>query len=273
MWVAIPHHQGRVSPVFDVASHLTLVRVKGPLEIERREVTLVETQPDGIARSLAALGVKVLICGAISQMLERLLHRDGVRVVAQVCGDVEAVLHAFVSRTIDAPEFCLEGCSRPPCNRRSHKGGTAQTAVPTKPMRVAVLGASNKPDRYSFKAVRMLREKGHIPYPVHPALPHVDGIPAWPSLHAIPVPIDTATVYLSARNQQSIAAELLSSTVQRVIFNPGAENPELACRLRQHGKEVLHACTLVLLTTGQFAKSAAELAQQQPPETRATGHS
>ena len=92
-------------------------------------------------------------------------------------------------------------------------------------MNVAVLGASNKPDRYSFKAVRMLREKGHTPYPVHPALAAVDGIPAWPSLSAIPAAIDTVTVYLSARNQQIIAADLLNGMARRVIFNPGAENP------------------------------------------------
>ncbi|HOY57436.1 MAG TPA: CoA-binding protein [Verrucomicrobiota bacterium] len=127
-------------------------------------------------------------------------------------------------------------------------------------MNVAILGASNKPDRYSFKAVRMLREKGHTPYPVHPALSTVDGIPAWTSLRAIPEPIDTVTVYLSARNQEAIANDLLDGGVRRVIFNPGAENPELAEQLRQRGKEVLEACTLVLLSTGQFAKSGPETA-------------
>jgi len=129
---------------------------------------------------------------------------------------------------------------------------------------VAVLGASQKPDRYSFKAVRMLREKGHTPYPVHPALAEVDGIPVWPSLPAVPVPIDTVTVYLSARNQQPIADHLLHSGARRVIFNPGAENPELADELRRRGKEVLHACTLVLLTTGQFAPQTEEPAAPSP---------
>ncbi|HNU99912.1 MAG: CoA-binding protein [Verrucomicrobia bacterium] len=127
-------------------------------------------------------------------------------------------------------------------------------------MNVAILGASNKPDRYSYKALRMLREKGHTPFPVHPALSMVDGIPVWSSLRAIPEPIDTVTVYLSARNQEAIANDLLDGGMRRVIFNPGAENPELAERLRQHGKEVLEACTLVLLSTGQFAKSGPETA-------------
>ena len=121
-------------------------------------------------------------------------------------------------------------------------------------MNVAILGASNKPDRYSYKAVRMLREKGHTPYPVHPALAEVDGLPVFPSLSAITAPLDTITVYLSPQNQQAIAGDLLHSAARRVIFNPGTENPALADQLRQRGKEVLEACTLVLLTTGQFAK-------------------
>ncbi|HOS75264.1 MAG TPA: CoA-binding protein [Candidatus Paceibacterota bacterium] len=120
-------------------------------------------------------------------------------------------------------------------------------------MNVAVLGASNKPERYSFKAVRMLREHGHTPLPIHPALAEVDGLSVFPSLEMVSTPIDTITVYLSPRNQQPIVKDLLSSGARRVIFNPGSENPSLADQLRQSGKQVVHACTLVLLATGQFA--------------------
>lgn len=131
-------------------------------------------------------------------------------------------------------------------------------------MNVAVLGASNKPERYSFKAVHMLRDKGHTPFPVHPALAEVDGLPVFPTLRAIPAPVDTITVYLSARNQQPIADELLNSGARRFIFNPGTENPELADQLRQRGKEVVQACTLVLLTTGQFTTEAGSTSPLQP---------
>ena len=68
-------------------------------------------------------------------------------------------------------------------------------------MNVAVLGASNKPERYSYQAVRLLREKGHTPYPVHPVLTEVDGLRVWPSLRLIPDPVDTLTVYLSPQRQ------------------------------------------------------------------------
>ena len=119
-------------------------------------------------------------------------------------------------------------------------------------MNVAVIGASNKQDRYSYKAVVLLREKGHTPYPVHPSLAAVDEIPVYASLRNIPTPIDTISIYLSASHQNAVAEDILRSGARRVIFNPGAENPKLLARLKTAGIEAMDACTLVLLNTGQF---------------------
>ncbi len=119
-------------------------------------------------------------------------------------------------------------------------------------MNVAVLGASNNPDRYSHKAVLLLKEKGHSPYPVNPAIHSIGGIPAFASLALVPVPLDVVTLYLGRANQKKIADDILASRPRRVIFNPGAENPDLAERLAEADIETIEACTLVLLKTGQF---------------------
>lgn len=119
-------------------------------------------------------------------------------------------------------------------------------------MNVAVLGASSKPDRYSYKAVMLLREKGYSTYPIHPTLKAIEGIGVFASLRDVPVPLDVVTVYLGCANQTKVAEDIVRSRPRRVIFNPGAENPELAERLRVVGIEALNACTLVLLKTGQF---------------------
>ena len=119
-------------------------------------------------------------------------------------------------------------------------------------MNVAVLGASNKPDRYSYKAVKRLREAGHVPFPVHPGLDDIEGIPVYHSLRDIPEPVDTITIYLSAARSSRIAEDIVTHGARRVIFNPGAENPELGAKLETEGVAVLEACTLVLLATNQF---------------------
>ncbi len=119
-------------------------------------------------------------------------------------------------------------------------------------MHVAVLGASNKPGRYSYKAVMLLKEKGFAVYPVHPLLEEIEGIPVHNALSRIPAALDVVTLYLGARNQQGVMADILASRPRRVIFNPGAENPPFAQTLRDAGIEPLEACTLVMLQTGQF---------------------
>ena len=118
--------------------------------------------------------------------------------------------------------------------------------------RVAVLGASPKEDRYSFKAMRMLREHGHQPIPIHPAGHTVDGVPGFKSLGKIDQPVDTLTFYVNSKISSGLKDDILKLNPRRVIFNPGAENEELAEVLESAGIEVVIACTLVMLATGAF---------------------
>jgi uncharacterized protein len=64
--------------------------------------------------------------------------------------------------------------------------------------------------------------------------------------------IDTVTVYVGAQNQPPFYDYLLSLKPRRVIFNPGAENPEFETKLRENDIEVLSACTLVMLSVGNY---------------------
>ncbi|MDI1301376.1 MAG: CoA-binding protein [bacterium] len=117
---------------------------------------------------------------------------------------------------------------------------------------VAVLGASPKPDRYSNKAIRLLREYGHTVIPVNPAQTQIEGLAVVASAEALPRPVDTVTMYVSPAHSDALLPGLLALHPRRVIFNPGAENPALEDALRKAGIAVEEACTLVLLRTGQF---------------------
>jgi len=117
---------------------------------------------------------------------------------------------------------------------------------------VAVVGASRKPERYSNRALRMLASHGHSPIPVSKLGHDILGFTGYASLTAIPGPIDTVTVYLSPAKQAPVIQDILAIRPRRVIFNPGAENPEGAAIVARHNISVVEACTLVLLSTGQF---------------------
>lgn len=53
-------------------------------------------------------------------------------------------------------------------------------------MNVAILGASDKKDRYSYLALRSLMDKGHKVFPVNSSLTEIDGLKVYPSLSALP---------------------------------------------------------------------------------------
>ena len=114
-----------------------------------------------------------------------------------------------------------------------------------------VLGASQNPSRYSFLAINKLRQKGH---PVV-AIGRREGSVADVTLIKDKIAlndIDTVTLYLNNKHQQEYHDYILSLKPKRIIFNPGAENPELEKLAEEHGIETMEACTLVLLSTGQF---------------------
>ena len=64
--------------------------------------------------------------------------------------------------------------------------------------------------------------------------------------------IDTITLYIGPHRQPEWYDYLLSLKPKRIIFNPGTENEEFEDLARQHGVEVLHACTLVMLRSRQY---------------------
>ena len=117
---------------------------------------------------------------------------------------------------------------------------------------VAVIGASDKPQRYAYKVIEKLLAAGYSVFPVHPKLKIILGLPVFETIEQIPVPIHTATLYVGSDRSGTLIDGLLSTYPQRVIFNPGAENPTLENKLKDAGIQTMEACTLVLLSTHQF---------------------
>lgn len=119
--------------------------------------------------------------------------------------------------------------------------------------RVAILGASDNPERYSYKAFKMLQEYGHTPVPVHPSLGSLEGIPVQKQLSDLAgQKIDTLTLYVNPKILATYVDQVLTLKPRRVIFNPGTESREIEQKFEAAGIQTLEACTLVLLRTNQY---------------------
>ncbi len=117
---------------------------------------------------------------------------------------------------------------------------------------VAIIGASHKPERYAHKAQVMLTENGHRVFPVSGNGREILGVPGYRSVAEIDEALDTVTLYLNPQRHQAIVDDILRKKPRRVIFNPGTESDELERLYRDNGIETERACTLVLLSSGQF---------------------
>ncbi len=114
-----------------------------------------------------------------------------------------------------------------------------------------VLGASPNESRYSYRAAMELAHYGH---PIE-LLGIRNGQIANQEIDTTPKQysdIDTITMYLGAKNQVEYYQYIMSLQPKRVVFNPGAENEELCKRLEKQGIECLEACTLVMLSIGNY---------------------
>lgn len=119
------------------------------------------------------------------------------------------------------------------------------------PKKTLVMGASTNPGRYAYKAIKMLERFGHPVVAIGKKEENLDGV-AIEKEHISFEDVDTVTLYLNPMNQKQYYDYIIGLKPERVIFNPGTENPELYSLLKQNGIAIEVGCTLVMLSINQF---------------------
>ena len=115
----------------------------------------------------------------------------------------------------------------------------------------AVIGASPNADRYSYKAMISLQKHGYPAFPIGIKKGEINGttiLTDKPHLENI----DTVTLYVGPDNQKFWIDYILSLKPKRIIFNPGTANREFEKQAEKEGIEVVHACTLVMLSINEY---------------------
>ncbi|BBM88599.1 hypothetical protein COTS27_00280 [Spirochaetota bacterium] len=148
-----------------------------------------------------------------------------------------------------------------------------------------IIGASMEPERYSNKVFKLALKQGYSVLGVHPKGGNIDGHELFTNLgdvmHFIAggtaaettsnavssatstttsgnqvrrTAIDTISLYVRSAIALTMIDDFtkLVPKPRRIILNPGADAPEVADVLSRKGFNVVTACTLVLLHTGQY---------------------
>ena len=115
-----------------------------------------------------------------------------------------------------------------------------------------VIGASENPERYAYKVAVSLIHKGHEVVLFGVKEGEVLGNKFITELPTQINNLDTVTLYINPVVQQTYYAKILALKPKRIIFNPGTENKEFEKKCQANGIDVLEACNLVMLSTGQY---------------------
>jgi predicted CoA-binding protein len=118
--------------------------------------------------------------------------------------------------------------------------------------KVLILGASDNPERYSYRAMSLFQHHGYPVALVGNKNKEVQGLPIHQAFPPEFSP-EVITLYVGPANQRHWYDAILNSGARKVIFNPGTESKELQALLDQHQIAWEEACTLVLLNTNQFS--------------------
>lgn len=114
-----------------------------------------------------------------------------------------------------------------------------------------VIGASENPNRYSNKAIQSLRNHGYEVVAIGLRAGTVSGV-SFDKEKAEFTDVDTVTLYINPNHQLEYYDYILGLNPKRIIFNPGTENLALENKAKALGIEPMEACTLVLLSIGQY---------------------
>ena len=135
----------------------------------------------------------------------------------------------------------------------THKDRTTPGVYVAEPVakKTLVLGATPDSSRYAYLAANRLVAKGHPIVNVGIKTGEVASVPI-EKPETIHNDIDTITLYVGPQHQEPLYNYILNTHPRRIIFNPGTENSELKRMADDKGIETEYACTLVLLSIGQY---------------------
>lgn len=109
MRLAVAEWGCEVSPVFDFAHRILVVQCDEDQIQTRYNYEIPDESIAARAERLRELGVNVLVCGAISNPLAKMVSGLGITLIPWKCGLIEEVLVAYFSGTLKEPRFSLPG--------------------------------------------------------------------------------------------------------------------------------------------------------------------
>lgn len=111
----------------------------------------------------------------------------------------------------------------------------------------AVVGASQRKDKFGYKMFKALRDNGNIVYPVSPKYDEIDGIKAYKSIKDIPDDIDVVGFIVNPSVGLELIQDVMDLGIKNIWMQPGTRDPKIVKIANDNDINVVFSCVMVEL--------------------------
>ncbi len=118
---------------------------------------------------------------------------------------------------------------------------------------IAIVGASDRPDRASYGVMKFVQDRGYRTIPVNPRITgeHVHGEYIWRELGQIGEPIDIVDIFRKSEDVGPVIDEAIAAGAKAVWMQLGISNAEAAAKAEAAGLKVVEdKCLKIELARG-----------------------
>jgi predicted CoA-binding protein len=119
--------------------------------------------------------------------------------------------------------------------------------------KLALVGMSGKKKKFGNQIYQELTASGYELFPVHPTAKSIDGRTCWPTLAAVPEPVEGVIIAVPPQSAFQVVKEAVQAGLERIWLQPGADSPEAIRYGEEHGVNVIHGhCVLMFMGSSHW---------------------
>jgi len=104
----------------------------------------------------------------------------------------------------------------------------------------AVVGVTDKREKFGYKIFKKLIEHGYETYGVNPKYDYIDGEKIYPNLKSLPKKVDVVDVIVPPKVTLTLLDEIHELRIENVWFQPGTYNEEVIEKAEKLGLKIVY---------------------------------
>lgn len=112
--------------------------------------------------------------------------------------------------------------------------------------RFALVGATDRKEKYGYQIFKNLLSRGYEIYPVNPRISEIEGIRCYPELSVLPVKVAVVNIVVPPEITEKIVEECAKLGLTRVWMQPGAESEKAIKFCKEHQIKVVYGLCVML---------------------------